>query len=244
MISKVLSSSYKSLPDSEQISDPVKVSRLLERLTKRYIPITVQVPDNKEHYTSCIIGVDEKYVLLDELLPATGHQLLVTERKLLVTGKLDGIDIQFFSTLERVDDKDKLLTYYIKLPTLLEYRQRRMGYRVRIPMTMKLPVFIDNRSDKIVRGEMHDLSYSGAGMILLADNTIMEIKRLHECAIKLPDGTWIYCTVEFRYSRNISSKKTQFIGVQFVDLLPVQSQLISRCINELERESLRLRAAY
>ena len=244
MTTKAQSNSYKSLADSEQITDPKKVSRLLERFTKRYTPLTVQIPGHEEHYTSSIVKVDEKHVLLDELLPSTGHQLLATERALQVTGKLDGIDIQFFTTLDRVADKDNLLTYYMKLPGLLEYRQRRLDYRARIPMTMKLPVSIENKGGKMVRGELHDLSYGGAGMIFLADNTIMETGRLHECAIELPDGKWIYCTAELRFSKNIPSRKKQFIGVQFVGLLPVQSRLIGRCISELELEALRKRTAY
>lgn len=56
------SSPYKPLPDSEQITDPTKVSRLLERFTKHYTPLTVQIPGDKEHYTSSIVGVDKKYV--------------------------------------------------------------------------------------------------------------------------------------------------------------------------------------
>ena len=244
MTTKAQINSYKSLADSEQITDPKKVLRLLERFTKRYTPLTVQIPGHKEHYTSSIVKVDKKHVLLDELLPSTGHQLLATERALEVTGKLEGIDIHFFTTLKRVADKDNLLTYYMELPSLLEYRQRRLDYRVRIPMAMKLPVIIENKSGKMVRGELHDLSYGGAGIIFLADKTIMETGRLHECAIELHDGKWIYCTAELCYSKGISSRKTQLIGVQFVELSPAQSRLIGRCISELEREFIRKRAAY
>jgi len=244
MLTKTQTSPYESLADSEQITDPAKISRLLERFTKRYIALTIQVPGHKEHYTSCIVGVDGKHVLLDELLPSTGHQLLVTERALQVTGQLDGIDIQLFMTLKRVADKDKLITYYMNLPKLLEYRQRRLDYRARIPMTMKLSVVIQNGSGKMVKGELHDLSFGGAGMIFLTDKTIMKTERQHECAIELPNGKRINCTAELRYSKNISSQRTQFIGVQFIGLLPAQSRLIGRCISELEREALRKRTAY
>ena len=244
MFTKTQTSPYESLADSEQITDPAKISRLLERFTKRYTPLTVQIPGHKEHYTSCIVDIYGKDVLFDELLPSTGHQLLITERALHVTGKLDGVDIQFFTTLKRVGDKDNILTYYMELPGLLEYRQRRLDYRVRIPMTMKLPVVIQNGSGKMVKGELHDLSFGGAGMIFLTDKTIMKTERQHECAIELPNGKRINCTAELRYSKNISSQRTQFIGVQFIGLLPAQSRLIGRCISELEREARGKRTAY
>ena len=244
MNTKAQINSFKSLADSEQITEPVKVSRLLERFTKRYTPLTVQIPGYKEHYTSCIVDVDGKDVLLDELLPPTGHQLLITERALQVTGKLDGVDIQFFTTLKRVGDKDNILTYHMEIPGLLEYRQRRLDYRVRIPMTMKLPVSIKNKSGKMVRGKLHDLSSGGAAMICLEDKTIMKSGELYECAIELPQSEYIDCTVELRYAKGTPSGDTQLIGIQFIGLSPVQSRLIGRCINELEREFIRKRAAY
>lgn len=244
MNTKAQINAYKSLADSEQITNPAKVSRLLERFTKRYTPLTVQIPGHKEHYTSCIVDIDGKDVLFDELLPDTGHQLLITERALQVTGKLDGVDIQFFTTLKRVGDKDNILTYHMKLPGVLEYRQRRLDYRVRIPMTMKLPVTIKNESGKMARGKLHDLSSGGAGMICLEDKAIMESGERYECAIELPHGECIDCTVELRYSKDIPSRDSQLIGIQFVGLSTVQSRLIGRCINELERELIRKRAAY
>jgi c-di-GMP-binding flagellar brake protein YcgR len=244
MRTKTPMDAYEPLLDSEQITDSKKISKLLERFTKRYTPLTVQIPNHRQHYTSCIINVEAKSVLLDELLPATGHPLLLTERALHVRGKLDGIDIQFFTTLQHVGNKDNLLTYYMSLPKLLEYRQRRLNYRARIPVTMKLPVIIENINGEVIRGELHNLSYGGAGMIFLPDKTIMETGKLHECAIELPNGDWIYCTVELRHSKDIPLRKTQFVGAQFVGLLAMQSRLIGRCVSELEREFIRKQAAY
>ena len=235
------SSPYKSLPDSEQITDPAKILRLLKRFTKRYTPLTVQVPNHEEFYTSCILDIDGKYILLDELLPSTGNELLVTERALLLTGKIDGIVIQLFTTLQRVDDKDKMLTYYMNIPSLLEYQQRRQTYRASIPITRKLPVIIEDNNGIMLKGELRNLSHGGAGMILLSDKTIMENQRLYKCTIELPDGMQIYCTAELRFSKNIASRDKQYIGVQFVALLPMQSRLIGRSISELERELIRKR---
>ncbi len=144
MSSKTQNASYPALADSEQITNAKKISKLLERFTKHYTPLTVQIPNHKQRYTSCIVNIEDDHVLLDELLPSSGHLLLVTERALLVRGKLEGVDIQFYTTLQRAGNKDNLLTYYMDLPKLVEYRQRRMTFRARIPVTLKLPVFIEN----------------------------------------------------------------------------------------------------
>jgi len=244
MGSKKPGKSYRPLSDSEQITDPKKIIKLLERFTKHYTPLTVKIPKHKPQYTSCIVSVEQGHVLLDELLPSTGHQALISEGALLVQGKLDGVDIQFFTTLQRAGDKDKLLTYYMDMPKLLEYRQRRETFRARIPITMKLPVLIENLHGEKIKGELYNLSYGGAGMILLPDKSVMEKGTQHKCDIELPESEWIHCTVELRFSKNVPSRNTQLIGTQFVELSEKQSRLIGRCISKLEREAIRKRAAY
>lgn len=244
MFSKEQPNPYRSLPDSEQITDPAKIVRLLERFTEHYTPLTVQIPDHKKHFTSCIVDVASKYVLLDELLPTNGHELLVEKEALLVTGKLDGIVIQFFTTLKRVDNKDNILTYYMKLPKLLEYQQRRQAYRARIPISRELPVFIEDKNGKMIKGELRNLSHGGAGMIFMTEKAIMERGRQHNCVIMLTDGSRINCTAELRFWKNIAAHDKQYIGVQFVDLEPIQSRLIGRCINELERDLISKRATH
>jgi len=141
-------------------------------------------------------------------------------------------------------NKDNLLTYYMNLPKLVEYRQRRMTFRARIPVTMKLPIFIENNQGETTEGELHNLSYGGAGIISLPDESVMKKDSLHECAIELHAGDWIYCTVELRYAKDIPSRKTQFIGTQFVGLSAAQSRLIGRCISELEREAILKNTAF
>ncbi len=229
--------------DSEQISDPSKVVRMLDRFTHHYMPLKVRIPGHKESYTSCIVEVDRKHVLLDELLPSSGHDLLLSEGAIKVTGKIDGIDILFSTTLINVINKDRMISYRMKLPSLVEYRQRRNNYRVHIPISLKLSVIMENNSGGMALGELHNLSYGGAGMIFLANQSIMNANQPHECAIKLHDGSWIYCTAILRYLKDIPSRETQYLGVQFLGLSSIQSRLIGRCINILEREMISKRVA-
>ena len=160
---------YKSLPDSERITDPVRVARLLEQLAKRHELLTAEIPGHPERYTTSIVNVGSPYVLLDELMPTTGHPLLLAERTLQVTGKLDGIDIRFITTLEHVDKQDDMVTYHMNLPGQLEYRQRRMDYRAHIPMAQLLRVIIDSGDGTVVEGVLHDLSHGGAFLFIVQD---------------------------------------------------------------------------
>jgi len=240
---KAQTSSYRSLPDSEQITDLARVARVLDRLAKQHMLLTVEIPGHPEHYTSSIVDVDSPYVLLDELLPTTGHQLLLAERTLQVSGKLDGIDIRFLTTLEHVDDRDGMVTYHTNLPDRLEYRQRRKDYRAHIPMAKTLRVITDSSDGAPVEGVLHDLSHSGAGMIFPDGTPAVEPGLLYECAIELPDNVWLYCAVEFRHSKDIPSRDRQLVGARFTGLSLAQARLVGHCISELEREFIRKRAS-
>ncbi len=243
MIKKARSGSTRALPDSEMITDPGRIAGLLDRLAKRHTLLTVFIPGHPGHYTSCIVHVDRPYVLLDELVPADGHRLLLAERTLRVTGKLDGIDIRFTATLERVEERDDIITYYVNLPALLEYRQRRVDYRAHVPMARTLRVVIDCNAATVIEGRLQDLSHGGAGIAVAHDTHAMEPGRLYECAVELPDGVWLYCGVELRHAKNIPTRERRLYGARFVDLSPVQSRLLRNCITALERELIRKRAA-
>jgi len=243
MIKKARTSPGQSLPDSEQITDPVRVTRLLEKLAKRNTLLTAEIPGHQERYTSCIVDVGGPYVLLDELLPSSGHMLLLAERTLQVTGKLSGIDIRFITTLDRVDDRDNAVTYHMNLPAQLEYRQRRQGYRVHIPMAQTLRVIFDNSDGTVIEGVLHDLSHGGAAMIFPDGKPAVKPGLLQECAIELPGDVWLYCAVELRHSNKLPSRDQQLLGARFIKLSPVQSRLVGNCISKLEREFIRKRTA-
>ena len=231
------------MPDGERITDPARIAGLLERLAKRRTLLTVEIPGRPERYTSCIVHVERPYVLLDELLPAGGHRLLLAGRTLRATGKLDGIEIRFIATLERVDERDDVITYHMNLPGQLDYRQRRVDYRAHVPLAQTLRVIIDCGTATAIEGELHDLSRGGAGIAVPLGTPAMEPGQLYECAVELPDGVWLYCGVELRYVKKIPPRERRLYGARFTDLSPVQSRLLGRCITGLERELIRKRPA-
>lgn len=235
---------YQETEDSEEVTDPGRIAKLLAQMSKHYTPLIIKIPGDNERYTSCIVDVEKPYVLLDELMPETGHKNLLAARKISVRGKFDGIDIKFTAKLVRVNSK-KVVTYYFNLPKKLSYQQRRSAYRVRIPQTKLLHVLIDNGHDNPVVGELRDLSHGGVGKIIGTHDSVFKMGEVYESVIELPCGEWMFCSVEMRYKKNINSKsKNQFIGAKFVGLSVMQKRLISRCISSLELEAIRKKAMY
>ncbi|MEZ5542756.1 MAG: flagellar regulator YcgR PilZN domain-containing protein [Pseudomonadota bacterium] len=237
-------SAQPKLPDSERISNPVRVARLLERVARQHALLTIDIPGYTDRFTSCIVGVEGPHVLLDELLPASGHEILLAERRLRVTGKLDGIDIRFRTTLDSCDSHDGVVTYRTRLPAQLDYRQRRQDFRAPVPMAHRLRVLLEGRDGVLYEGELHDLSHGGAGVILPDVSSALVAGQTCACAIELPAAGWLYCTVELRYQRTIRGRDRVLLGVSFRALAPQQVRMITQYIIALERELIRKRAAY
>ena len=228
------------LPDSEQITDLNRVVCLLERLAKQHSLLTVHIPGHQEQFSTSIVSVDDTNVLLDELLPAAGHRLLLQARALQVSGKLDGIEFRFIAALEDVDEQGGMITYRAHLPTRLDYRQRRMDYRAHIPIAQRLRVVIDRGGEEL-EGELYDLSLGGVGMVLPGEAPALRPRRWYDCAVEMPDTDWLYCRIELCHARTIPDHDRHLVGARFDRLTPVQSRQVGRCIAMLERELIRKR---
>lgn len=227
--------------DNEQITESASIVRILKQLTTRNTPLTVQIADRNASYTSYTVGVEKSHLLLDELIPTTGHQILLEERNITVSSKLDGVDIHFNTSLVSVDEQDKVLTYRMSLPKQLEYHQRRQDYRVHIPMSKLLRVFILDRADTMHEATLHDISHGGAGLVFTTPANTIESGQIYGFAFELPNDVWLYCFAEICHSKTIPPKNRQLIGIKFVELSPAQPRLLRRFISQLEREIIKKR---
>ncbi|MGB5261531.1 MAG: flagellar regulator YcgR PilZN domain-containing protein [Gammaproteobacteria bacterium] len=243
MMTETRNSKNQPLPESERITDPTRIERLLDRLAKQHALLTVMIPGHTERFTSSIVNVAGPHVLLDELMPTGGHRLLLEARALEVTGKLDGIEFRFSATLEDIDSHDDMIAYRVNLPALLEYCQRRMDYRAHIPIAQTRRVIIARADDSVIEGELFDLSRGGAGIVLPGEAPALKPARWYECAIELPGADWLYCAIEMRHAKDMPSGDRHLIGVQFDKLSSVQARLVAHCIVQLERELIRKRVA-
>jgi c-di-GMP-binding flagellar brake protein YcgR len=233
--------SNKPLPDSELITDTARVARLLDRLAKHHSLLTVVMPGQPEAFTSSVVEVAEPHVLLDELLPNSGHPLLLAQKKIQATGKLDGIDIRFVSELDGFDDEDGMVTYRVRLPARLEYRQRRNDFRAHIPISTVIRVVMIDDRENIFEGELYDLSRGGAGIVLPFDEAVLVPGRWYYCAIELPGSAWLFCDIEQRHWKELHAAGKHLAGTRFAGLTPMQTRLVGRCISELQREQMKRR---
>ncbi len=232
-------------PDANQITAPVQIARILQRVCDQHTLVTISLPGSDQRYTSSILLIDPGQSLLrmDELVPRKGHELLSQGRSFKVSTRLDGVDVGFAGTVREVTWDGNVAVYTVPLPDVLRYDQRRAFFRIGVAGAPGISVYMEGSDGKQSPGTLDDISLGGMCATLkgAATDDLVVGDRIPACAIDLPDGTRVRCALDVRYVRAHPRTGAVRVGVQFVDLPRTDQQVIARFIASVERDRLRHR---
>jgi c-di-GMP-binding flagellar brake protein YcgR len=227
--------------DIERITSTTRIAWILDHLKKKRELLTISIDDVAEPFTSAIVDVDAENgtLVLDELIPRTGNELIIARRRFRITARLDGIKVDFDTTLAEVGEQDGLICFTADLPGLLYYQQRRDFHRVRLPLSYPFRVTLASKDNHVEEGLLRDISFGGAQVILPPESSITARTGTYDCAIELPTGESVYCSVEIRYASVFGRRNEVRTGIRFLDLTPVQKRIIERSVASIEQELLK-----
>jgi len=229
---------------TEKITHPPQIAGLLRRILEQRVLLRVQVPGHPGIFNSLLLQVnsDQKFIILDELNPAAGHQHAQQTGRLQVHCQSQGVEIGFACDIETRPGASGVSYYRAPLPALLHYLQRRMAYRVRVILDREIPVHLQLDADTLVEGQLFDLSLGGVGINLARDINLERGQILEQCVIRPPTGDSLRAQLEVRFVGADELRPTQRIGARFIDLAPQQENALRRLVTHLEREMLRRKA--
>ncbi len=229
---------------SEKITNKSRIVDLLQQLSNFHALLTVTLPRIDSAFTSAILAVDsrgERFVL-DELMPAEGQYRLREIGQLCVAGRLQGISASFTANVTQIEENDGISSNWMGLPKVVNYRQKRVYYRVPVGFEKKYQVVITVGENKTYTGQLRDLSLGGIKAIFPADTDIKTGDIAHYCGIKLVNQTTISCPLKIRFACPSNSNKTLIIGGAFLELMPKEERALERIVRALERELIRKQA--
>ena len=119
--------------------------------------------------------------------------------------------------------------------TALNLPDTRDCYRVRIPITLRLPPVRLSHDEFGVRATLIDISRVGAA-VLASSDTPLSRGRLVRCEIDLND---LHLHVDAEIRSAVTLKNHLRLGLRFVGLLPLQRQRVENMAASLERSALR-----
>lgn len=228
---------------TEKITHAPQIIGLLRRVRDQRILLSVSVPGHGELFTSLLLEVDPERnrILLDELNPRAGHELVRETRQLRVHCQCQGVELGFACQVEIGQGKSGICYYRAALPEAINYLQRRGSYRVRVGLDLALFLQLPVDETTLIEGELFDLSMGGLGANV---DTKLRLERgqILPCVLNLPKTDPLQLEIEIRFVHAEEHKPTQRIGASFRNMQPRQQTLLRRLVTQLEREMLRRKA--
>lgn len=224
------------------LTDPNKISKLLEEIEKVSPLCTITVNGSKEEFSSSILDIqtNKKQIILDELFPQHGNNLLDNKKLLKLSAYFNGIHLAF--TLNKIQfGSSRDISYYkADFPERIYYPQRRKSPRIEIK-SVHIPFSgIAKKNNTSLGGHVFDLSRNGIS-INLSDNRA-RLKRgdtIRNCSITL-EGYHLEFDLTVRFAKKVSSLHAQTnIGGYFENISNKSQNKLIYFITTLEREGIR-----
>ena len=237
----------------DKITNTAQIIGILKKIHKRRAMLSVRIAgatsDPAKSYNSAILEIKHDgthgHIIIDELTPKEGHELLLKAGKLKARLQLDGVKISFAATLVSSGNDAGIAFYTLDIPHDMDYLQQRAYHRVRPslakPLTANLTHGLIDNGETVFQGEIYNLSAGGISIKLKSDAgaTTLKPTDILTCSFTLPPKEEIICKLEVRSIHATNQQNFIRIGVRFHHLPNAVQKLIQRYIATLEREQLK-----
>lgn len=232
----------------EILTDSVRIIGLLKRLLELRTLLTVRIADEAKEYNTAVIKVsqDKDILYLDELKPESGHSRLTPTTSIKASAHLEGVYVGFKAEIESIGEQDNIPFYRIKIPTKLEYFQRRASVRVSLSAATPLPVKLKSEDGLELEGSLADLSLGGL-RVRFKEEIPAQIASGHlfTCSFPIPPENKEHLSCEF-VTRAVRYKKPPnqalpFIGGQFRGISRADERQIQKMVMLLQRAAQKKR---
>jgi len=213
---------------------------VLRRALANHCPLTVYVGKRPEAYSSAILEIlpEKRVLMLDELTPAPSHGRLAKGDVLHIRAIVDGVQLQFDSTVTELGVQDGLPYYRASFPSRIDYPQRRRQYRVTVPMNRGLQIYFDFARNHRLVGELRDISMGGLCARITSGHLDegADQPRTASCRIMLPDNQSIVTEVELVHIDAPQQRaRVARVRARFLNLSAAAERRVSQLCAEIER---------
>jgi c-di-GMP-binding flagellar brake protein YcgR len=233
----------KSISNPNFLTEPVKIGNLLEAIETTRPLCTVTFDGIEEEFSTSILDINRnhKSLMLDELIPEYGNNLLHAKKAFKLSTFYNGIHLAFkldkiqFSTADGID------FYTAHFPKRIYYPQRRKSPRISLHSARITFAGIASRTKTSLGGIIFDISRNGVG-ITLTDNRarIQRGDNIKSCAIILDDHRLDFeLHVRFMKKSGTLDNPQIFVGGYFQNLSSKSQNKLSYFISAMEREQIR-----
>ena len=222
--------------------DTRKINKLLKDIEEESPLCTISIDGIPEEFSSSILDVqlESQQIILDELIPKHGNELLININNLKLTTIFNGIHLAFKLNNIKTGSSQGIAYYKAAIPQRIYYPQRRTSPRIQLN-NLNIPFSgVSDRTNSTVGGQIFDLSRGGIGITM--PNNRARFQRgdlIKNCRISLEDSPMNFdLTVRFVKTVNHGAGQTQ-VGGYFENIAPKSQNKLQRFVASLEREEIR-----
>jgi c-di-GMP-binding flagellar brake protein YcgR len=230
---------------SEEVTDPRRVLRMLQDLRENRALLSAQFEGEETWYNTALLRVegDNRTIYLDELSPDDGHRKVQPGVSLRLLGVLGGVPTRFTARVAEIGSQNEIAFYQARLPSSLEYQQRRTYFRAYVGRGLHLSVHLVDPEEVRMSGRLFDLSLGGFAALLPPDSPLAPLDSVLVESLELPEAEPVSCVAEVRYVQQEYTQPLIRVGFRFIDPASRVEQSLLRAILFLEREQIRRRPA-
>ncbi|ALP52626.1 hypothetical protein Tel_05400 [Candidatus Tenderia electrophaga] len=227
----------------EKLDDKIRISALLQKLLEQRVLLTVKLENHATPFSSAVIEVnrDGDFIILDELKPEAGNELISKNPSLQLQGAVDGVTLGFAAKVSEFGQEDGICFYKLPIPEQAEYHQRRQAVRVKVSAANPLAVTFTDNNGTHYDGDIEDLSIGGLRARFGDDlphslETGMELN----CAFLIPPDNKEKLNSRFIVrvvKHEKDGQRPAFLGGQFLGLEKQLERKLQRAIMTLQRAS-------
>lgn len=229
--------------DSIKLTQTDEINSLLKKIYSRHSLLTVSIDSIETYFGSTIIEInkDEKYLVLDELYPVEGHDLITVDTNISVSAHHAGAFVNFSGKIEAIGSNEDASYYKLAIPEEVEFHQRRSTYRVATSISNPIPVNLLNNDDVLIKAELRDISLGGVSLRMkdLPHISIRNGDHIPTCLIKISDDRKILSSINICHVERIKETGSLRIGAEFAVLSKFDQRELEHLIATLDREIIK-----
>lgn len=218
---------------------PVNALVLLRRVASEQAALTIFLGSSGTAYSTALLELvpEEQYLVIDELVPRAGHELMRSGLEVKVRARVEGADVRFKSEVLEIGGARELPFYKLAFPTEVDYVQRRQQYRVSVPLHATVDVTLVMEDGRALIGEVRDMSSGGIGARIKSGepNAALDQGKKVRCLIVTPSNQSISTDLELIHVESNSIGRVPRVRGRFVGLTPAGTRKVAQLCAEIER---------
>ncbi|MCP4127294.1 MAG: flagellar brake protein [Gammaproteobacteria bacterium] len=220
------------------VTDKKQIEILLSQAGKKKIFLAIHIGKPRQMFNTMLLDVcpERNCIVLDELFPNEGHEILMGQSSVEIVGLLDGVDVRFEALFEGAEEKSGINCYRFKMPEAIYFCQQRDAYRISLAgVNIAFHANTGGSTPGTVHGHLLNISLGGVRIIFHHKVPFSRGNILDECSMTLPGKGVIIFSLLVEYVNN-SQDDEMVLGGHYHMLPKAEGILIKEYVTEMMRK--------